>query len=139
MKKIWSGKALTAAIAGAVILALAFVIVQCLPYFMSDFSADKRNVMLSGKYSVDGGEWKSIGPETEIRDHFHKITVRGKTDELAAAFEIMAISSKDVWYTLKTDDGAFELHNRRTAPDIPEENFLPENRMPCPPKPAKRI
>ena len=130
MKKIWSGKALTAAIAGAVILALAFVIVQCLPYFMSDFSADKRNVMLSGKYSVDGGEWKTIGPETEIRDHFHKITVRGKTDELAAAFEIMAISSKDVWYTLKTDDGAFELHNRRTAPDIPEENFLPENRMP---------
>ena len=75
MKKIWSGKALTAAIAGAVILALAFVIVQCLPYFMSDFSADKRNVMLSGKYSVDGGEWKTIGPETEIRDHFHKITV----------------------------------------------------------------
>ncbi len=70
MKKIWSGKALTAAIAGAVILALAFVIVRCLPYFMSDFSADKRNVMLSGKYSVDGGEWKSIGPETEIRDHF---------------------------------------------------------------------
>lgn len=129
MKNCFGGRAFTAAIAGFVILALVFVLVQCVPYFSSDFSANKANVMLHGEYAVDGGEWKPVDPETSINEHFHKITVRGKLDETATLFEVLAVSSKNIWYTLKTADGAYEISNRRTVPDIPEENFLPENRM----------
>ncbi len=129
MKKILGGKALTAAIAAFVILSLVFVFVQCAPFFAADFSSNKMNVMLHGEYSVDGGEWKSIDPSQSVNDHFHKITVKGKLDETAAAFEILAVSSKNVWFTLKTADGEYEIYNRRSAPDIPEEYFFPSGRM----------
>ena len=129
MNKILGGKAFTAAIAAFVILSLVFVVVQCVPFLAADFTNGRMNVMLHGKYSVDGGEWKSIDPTGRINDHFRKITVKGKLDETAAAFEILAVSSKDVWITLKTADGEYELLNRRSAPDIPEENFFPADRM----------
>ena len=129
MKRILGGKAVTATIATFVILALVFVVVQCAPLFTTDFTTNKTNVMLHGTYSVDRGAWKSVDPTTKINEHFHELTVRGKLDETAAAFEILAISSKNIWFTLKSADGEFEYNNRRSAPDIPEEYFLPENRM----------
>ena len=129
MKKIIGGKAFSAAVAGFIILSLVFVIVQCSPYFMPDFSTNKMNVMLHGEYRVDDGEWKSIDPGQSINEHFHKITVRGKLDETVPAFELLAVSSKDVWYTLKSADGEFELDSRRVYPDIPEKYFLPADRM----------
>ena len=105
MKRILGGKAFTATIAAFVILSLVFVVVQCVPFVAEDFTNNMMSVMLCGEYSVDGGEWQSIGPEQSIKDHFHKITVRGKLDETAVAFEILAVSSKNVWFTLKTADG----------------------------------
>ena len=129
MKSVFGGKVFTAVIAAFVILALVFVIVQCVPFFSGDFTNNKMNVMLHGKYSVDGGEWKSIDPDQSINDHFHTITVRGKLDETASVFEVLAVSSQNIWYTLKSADGIYEIYNRRTAPDIPEENFFPADRM----------
>ncbi|MBQ7744808.1 MAG: histidine kinase, partial [Ruminococcus sp.] len=119
----------TAVIAAFVILSLVFVVVQCAPFIATDFTNDNMNVMLHGEYSVDGGEWKSVDPGQSINDHFHKITIKGKLNETAAMFEILAVSSKDIWYTLKTADGEYEIYNRRTAPDMPEEYFLPADRM----------
>ena len=129
MKKVFGGRAFTAAIAAFVILSLVFVIVQCFPFFEGDFTNNKMNVMLDGVYSVDGGEWKTIDSNQSVKEHFHEITVKGKLDETAKAFEVLAISSNDVWYTLKTADGEYEITNRRTPPDIPEEQYMPENRM----------
>ncbi len=129
MKKTLGSKVFTAAIAAFVILSLVFVIVQCAPFFVTDFTNNKMNVMLHGEYSVEDGEWKSIDPSKSVNDHFHKIIVRGKLDETAAAFEILAVSSKDVWFYLKTADGEFEINNRRFAPDMPEEYFFPADRM----------
>ena len=129
MKKVFGGRAFTAAIAAFVILSLVFVIVQCFPFFEGDFTNNKMNVMLDGVYSIDGGEWKTIDSNQSVKEHFHEITVKGKLDETAKAFEVLAISSNDVWYTLKTADGEYEITNRRTPPDIPEEHYMPENRM----------
>ena len=129
MKKVFGGRAFTAAIAAFVILSLVFVIIQCVPFFEGDFTNNKMNVMLDGVYSVDGGEWKPIDSTQSVKEHFHEITVKGKLDETAKAFEVLAISSNDVWYTLKTADGEYEITNRRTPPDIPEEQYMPENRM----------
>lgn len=129
MRKILGGKTFTAVIAAFVILSLVFVVVQCAPFIATDFTNDNMNVMLHGEYSVDGGEWKSVDPGQSINDHFHKITIKGKLNETAAMFEILAVSSKDIWYTLKTADGEYEIYNRRTAPDMPEEYFLPADRM----------
>ena len=129
MKKVFGGRAFTAAIAAFVILSLVFVIVQCFPFFEGDFTNNKMNVMLDGVYSIDGGEWKTIDSNQSVKEHFHEITVKGKLDETAKAFEVLAISSNDVWYTLKTADGEYEITNRRTPPDIPEEQYMPENRM----------
>lgn len=129
MKKAFGGRAFTAAIAAFVILSLVFVIVQCVPFLEGDFTNNKMNVMLDGVYSVDGGEGKPIDSTQSVKEHFHEITVKGKLDETAKAFEVLAISSNDVWYTLKTADGEYEITNRRTPPDIPEDQYMPENRM----------
>ncbi len=129
IKKLLGGKAFTAAMTGFVILTFIFVIVQCVPYAVQDFTNDKMNVMLEGKYSVDGGEWKNVNTTTTIKEHFHKITVKGKMNETAAAFEILALCSKNVWYSLRSADGAFEYSNRRSLPDIPEKYYQPQNKL----------
>ena len=129
MKRVLGGKAVTAVLAAVVLLGLAVTAVLCVPYYALDFSADMKNVMLHGEYSVDGGAWKPVDPSVRIGDHFSRLTVRGRLDETAAAFELLAISSKDIWFTLKSADGSFAFTNRRTPPDIPESLFLPENKM----------
>ena len=129
IKKLLGGKAFTAAMTCFVILTFIFVIVQCVPYAVQDFTNDKMNVMLEGKYSVDGGEWKNVNTTTKINEHFHKITVKGKMNETAAAFEILALCSKNVWYSLRSADGAFDYSNRRSLPDIPEKYYQPQNKL----------
>ena len=129
MKKFSGSRIMTAVLAFLVIAAFVFVIALSRRYFETGSYIEKLHVMLDGEYSVDGGEWKPVSPAADIREHFHRITVRGKLCEPAAAFETMAVSSKDVWFTLSSADGSFAVGNRRSLPDIPEENFWPVNRM----------
>ena len=129
IKDILGGKVFTTVIVGFVLLALAFTIVQCVPFFSGDFTNDRMSTMLNGKYSVDGGEWTDITTSQNINDHFHKVTIKGKLDETAALFDLLAVSSKDVWFTLRSADGEYEITNRRSEPDIPEGNFLSADRM----------
>ena len=126
---ILGGKVFTTVIVGFVLLALAFTIVQCVPFFSGDFTNGRMSTMLNGKYSVDGGEWTDITTSQNINDHFHKVTIKGKLDETAALFDLLAVSSKDVWFTLRSADGEYEITNRRSEPDIPEGNFLSADRM----------
>ena len=129
IKDILGGKVFTTVIVGFVLLALAFTIVQCVPFFSGDFTNDRMSTMLNGKYSVDGAEWTDITTSQNINDHFHKVTIKGKLDETAALFDLLAVSSKDVWFTLRSADGEYEITNRRSEPDIPEGNFLSADRM----------
>ena len=129
IKDILGGKVFTTVIVGFVLLALAFTIVQCVPFFSGDFTNGRMSTMLNGKYSVDGGEWTDITTSQNINDHFHKVTIKGKLDETAALFDLLAVSSKDVWFTLRSADGEYEITNRRSEPDIPEGNFLSADRM----------
>ncbi len=129
MNRILGGKAITSAIAAFIILSLVFVGIKIGRFLVTDFTPNTKSVMLWGEYSVDGGEWKSITPEQSINDHFRKITIKGRLDETATFFEILALSSRDVWYTLKTADGEYEVSNRRSLPDMPEEYFLPSDKM----------
>jgi signal transduction histidine kinase len=129
IKNCLGGKAFTSVIIGFVILTLVFMIAQCIPYFEMDFTNKKMSSMLEGKYSVDGGEWKVTEPTRNIDDHFYKITIKGKLNETAANFAVLAFTSKDIWYTISSADGKFEISNRRSKPDIPEELFAPSERM----------
>ena len=128
-KKLLGGKAWTAVLIGFIVLSLIFIIVQCVPFLERDFTNKKKSVMLDGVYSVDGGEWESIKPTDSINKHFKTVTVKGKLDQLALGFDILAVSSKDVWYTLRSADRTFEISNRRTSPDMPEQYFVPADRM----------
>lgn len=129
ISRILGGKVLTATVAGFIILSLIFIVVQCIPYIEVDFTNDKINVILDGEYSVDGGEWKPVDSTQSINETFHNIELRGKINELIPAFEVFAFSTKDVWYTMRSEDGTFNFTNRRVAPDIPEENYMPEGKM----------
>lgn len=120
---------MTAAIAGFVVLSLVFILVQCVPYIVTDSTNDKMNVILDGEYSVDGGEWKPVDSTQSINEHFHNLKIRGKVNALIPEFENLAFSTRDVWYTLRSADGTFEVTNRREYPDIPEENYMPSDRM----------
>ncbi len=129
INSILGGKVLTAAIAGFVVLSLVFILVQCVPYIVTDSTNDKMNVILDGEYSVDGGEWKPVDSTQSINEHFHNLKIRGKVNALIPEFENLAFSTRDVWYTLRSADGTFEVTNRREYPDIPEENYMPSDRM----------
>ena len=129
INSILGGKVLTAAIAGFVVLSLVFILVQCVPYIVVDSTNDKMNVILDGEYSVDGGEWKPVDSTQSINEHFHNIKIRGKVNTLIPDFENLAFSTRDVWFTLRSADGTFEVSNRREYPDIPEENYMPSDRM----------
>ncbi len=133
IKEYLGGKVFTSVIVGLVLFALVFMIVQCIPYFQTDFTNKKMSTILVGKYSVDGGKWKNVNPTKTINDHFHKATIKGRLDETAANFDTLAFSSKDVWFTLRSADGKFEISNRRNKPDMPEELFVPADRMICTP------
>ena len=129
IKKYLGGKVFTSVVVGLVLLSLVFVIVQCIPYFQKDFTNKKMSTMLNGKYSVDGGEWKKIDPTKSIEDHFRTVTIKGRLDETAANFSILAFPSKDIWFTIRSADGTLELSNHRVKPDMPEELFFPADRM----------
>lgn len=129
IKEYLGGKVFTSVIVGLVLLTLVFMIVQCVPYFEIDFTNKKMSTMLVGKYSVDDGEWKNVDPTKTINEHFHKVTIKGKLDETAANFSTLAFSSKDIWFTLRSADGEYEITNRRNKPDMPEELFWPADRM----------
>ena len=129
INRILGSRVLTAVVAGFIVLSLIFILVQSLPYAETDFTNDKMNVILNGEYSVDGGEWKPVDSTKSINEHFHELKIRGKINELIPAFEVVVFSTKDVWFTLRSDDGTFEYSNRRDLPDIPLEYYEPQNKL----------
>ena len=105
MKKIIVGKIWTAVCIFLTILLFASAVWIGMRYYVSMDIYETPSMFLDGEYSVDGGEWKPIDAKTPVTDHFHKIVFKGKmSQKLLLIFGSLSISSKNVWYTLKTSD-----------------------------------
>ncbi len=115
MKKVLRSKTWTAIALALVFAMLAGLVALCVPFcFRFDF-LDKKTVFLEGEYSVDGGEWKTINNNKPITQQFRRAVFKGTlVPETFDYLEDINISSKNVWYTLKTADG--KLIGRYAAP-----------------------
>ena len=125
MKKILSGKKWTAIAVAVMVLILAFVIalsVHC--YYRVDTNLE-TTMFLDGEYSIDGGEWQPIENDKTIEDSFEKIVFKG-TFILDALPEgrVVNISTKNVWYTLKTSDDAVQLEHQPRSVDDDYEDYV---------------
>lgn len=106
MKKILGGKMWTAVCVVLTLLLITSTVWIGVRYYVSMDIYESPSMFLEGEYSVDGGEWKPIESDRPITDHFHKIVFKGKmSKKLLLLFGNLTVSSKDVWYTLKTSDG----------------------------------
>ena len=113
--KIW-----TTAIIGTVILLLIGLVIVCANLFMKKAYIDTPSMFLQGEYSVDDGEWKAINPDKPIDDIFHKIVFRGTLSKAAFQdYEELSVSTKNVWFTLKSEDGTEYLKNTYLPSDTP--------------------
>ena len=107
MKKILGGKIWTAVSIVLTLLLLAGAAGITLRYYVSMNIYATPSMFLAGEYSVDGGEWKPIERDRPVTEHFHKIVFKGKIPRrLLLYFGTLTVSSKNVWYTLKTSQGA---------------------------------
>ncbi len=61
--------------------------------------------MIDGEYSVDGGKWETTSNKKLGDEHFHKIVIKGKFRKSLKSVTEMYISTKNIWYTIKTSDG----------------------------------
>ena len=106
MKKILGGRIWTIVCVVLTLLLITSTIWIGVRYYVSMDIYESPTMFLEGEYSVDGGEWKPIESDRPITDHFHQIVFKGKmSKELLLFFGNLTVSSKDVWYTLKTADG----------------------------------
>ena len=106
MMKIIGGKIWTAVSVVLMLLMLTSAVWIGMRYYVSMDIYKTPSMFLDGEYSIDGGEWKPIEKDRPITDHFHKIVFKGKmSKDLLLFFGNLTVSSKNVWYTLKTSDG----------------------------------
>lgn len=106
MKKILGGRIWTVVCVVLTLLLITSTVWIGVRYYISMDIYESPSMFLEGEYSVDGGEWKPIESDRPITDHFHKIVFKGKmSKKLLLLFGNLTVSSKDVWYTLKTADG----------------------------------
>ena len=117
MKKIIGGKTWTAVCVVLTLLMIASAVWIGVRYYVSMDLYATPSTFLEGEYSVDGGEWKPTEKDRPITDHFHKIVFKGKIPKkLLVLFGNLTVSSKNVWYTLKTSDGTvIESYNYEDA------------------------
>ena len=106
MKKILGGRIWTVVCVVLTLLLITSAIWIGVRYYVSMDIYESPTMFLEGEYSVDGGEWKPIESDRPITDHFQKIVFKGRmSKKLLLLFGNLTVSSKDVWYTLKTADG----------------------------------
>ena len=108
MKNLLRSKKWTAAAIGFVFLMLAGMIALGARYcFVTDFY-EEQTMFLEGEYSVDGGAWQPIDNDRQITERFHSVVFRGTLPEFEYEyFSDINLYSKNIWYTLKTADGAY--------------------------------
>ena len=108
MKKILGSKAWTAAGITVVFLGLIGLIVLGLRFFLGVYTLTGPDVLAGATYSIDGGEWKTVGEDGVIDESFDRIEVKFTLPAEVVVLEGMLnninISAKNVWYELKLAD-----------------------------------
>ena len=119
--KLW-----TAGIIGAVFLLFIGLVVICANLFLKKEFIDTPSMFLQGEYSVDDGEWKAINPDKPIDESFHKIVFRGTmTKKHLLYYEELSASTKNVWFTLRSEDGTDYLkHSYLPADESYTEDLI---------------
>ena len=119
--KLW-----TAGIIGAVFLLFIGLVVICANLFLKKEFIDTPSMFLQGEYSVDDGEWKVINPDKPIDESFHKIVFRGTmTKKHLLYYEELSASTKNVWFTLRSEDGTEYLkHSYLPADESYTEDLI---------------
>ena len=73
---------------------------------------DSLGVIIEGKYSVDGGEWKPTVPGKMVHEDFHELTVRGKLSQELFEDEMLVMSVDNVWFMMKSAGKVVESNYR---------------------------
>jgi len=100
-RKLWT----CIAIGGTLILLLIGVLFA-MRFYAGMNTYETTNTLLTGRYSVDGGEWKDVRKDSSIDERFHTLELRGTiSSKLLNIYEEINISTKDVWFEFKTAEG----------------------------------
>ena len=134
IKKLQSKKLAIAVMALVSLSAIALAVLAGHYFLNMDFTM-QMPICIDGVYSIDGGEWKPVNENGDIKDTFHKAVVKGTLKEEAFYMKTITITSKNVWYTLKKADGTTFVEYKNYSPEelyneylkwTTEENFNEE-------------
>ena len=78
MLKILQSKKIAAVVLGLVLLSLIALTILAVRFFANMSWTEQMDVFLDGKYSIDGGDWKPINHDAEIKDTFAWRFLRAK-------------------------------------------------------------
>ena len=123
VKRLFKGKIPAVIIVGLLIAVFVSLVALGARFYMGPLENDiYESVFLDGKYSVDGGEWKTINNAEPIRDTFRVIRFRGTLSGGAVGCHVINISTNNVWYTLQFTDGRTMVeHTYRSLEEHREE------------------
>lgn len=107
--------------AGIIVVCFALAIsiaIICLQFVTKKDFYMNPSSFLQGVYSVDDGEWKPIDSDTPIDEPFHKILFKGTMINAALNnYEELSVSTKNVWFTLTSNDGKEYLKHTYSPTD----------------------
>lgn len=86
---------------------IMYIFVLVLTVRTSQQTVDIRTpyMFLEGEYSIDDAEFKAFDPNEPINEPFKKIVFRGRFNkEKRAHFKEIAFTTKNMWYTMYTED-----------------------------------
>ena len=99
--KLWTFIAIV-----ATLILLVTGVLFAMRFYVSMDIYDTSATLLEGRYSVDGGEWKEVRRNSAIDERFHTLELRGSfSRKLLNIYDEISLSTKDVWFELKTSDG----------------------------------
>lgn len=117
MTKVIGGKIWTAVCFLLIFLILIILTINGFHYYVGETGYSTYPEIISGSYSVDGGDWKEMKTGVPINERFHRITLRWKPHILnLVTYRELGILGKNVWFTLSTADGSLLIdhtHQRR--------------------------
>ena len=106
MGKVLRSKGWTLAAIGVALVLLISGIIAAMRFYVRMDIYDTPATLLVGSYSVDGGEWKPLAEDQSIDEQFHRIEIRGRIPrKFLELYEEATVSTKDVWFELKTANG----------------------------------
>ena len=86
-------------------------------------------MFLEGKYSIDGGEWKTINRDEPINETFHKIKFVGKLPSVMRNIQNeLTITTKNVWFRMQVKGGETVIEHRYISLEEMCRDFEGDNR-----------